>query len=167
MKGQIAIEFLMYSSMFILFFLIISYIFSLIGSSQLESTFYYNMFEIGERISITISTVLGMGPGSCYSFSIPTTINGQNYTLILISNKTGNGNAIIDLGDDRVYSFLIPSGLIHAKSPHTNEIQETNYGETTVITIRGARNLVFKTDLDENNNIFVYVDSSSSGCDQQ
>ncbi len=80
-KGQAAIEFMAYVSVFIFAFLGILFIFSNLSTSQRSQSTYTMALTIGNRVSQIMSIMSSSPIGMYYRTSLPSTINKANYSI--------------------------------------------------------------------------------------
>ncbi|MCX6774200.1 MAG: hypothetical protein NTY68_04370 [Candidatus Micrarchaeota archaeon] len=95
-KGQVSLEFLVYSAVFLLVFIILAFVFSDMARSETGKSNFIMSTIIGNKLLAFMATSYSMGPDFDSQFELPANINGYAYN-ITISKDT---NAIfVNVGD--------------------------------------------------------------------
>ncbi|RME79630.1 MAG: hypothetical protein D6769_01830 [Methanobacteriota archaeon] len=93
-KAQVALEFLMFTGIFLLAFIIILALISIYGNQERGGITYLLANEIVLRLSSTFSGVYGVGEGFSYLFSLPPQLGSSSYNVYLFNNTDGSGSSI-------------------------------------------------------------------------
>lgn len=137
MKGQVSIEFMMYTGVFILAFMSIYFVFSQISNEEYLTRVYNEMFELGERISVVFSVVNSMGEGSCYVFQLPSSLSGMKYELMILNpsiyDSSFGRTALIKVGN-----------FVYAFSLSNINVSSSDYEKENFIEIPGGESLILK-----------------------
>jgi len=154
-KGQVAIEFFAYASVFMMVVVITAASIYSIQSS--EGAYYENRFmgETGYKLASAYNLVIGAGEGFYYNITIPKTILGHPYNVSFIKDKN---NMIVEWNGSKgssVYSYVVGSveklkfgGCINEETNDrgiiksdvgNGEIEFINDGENITITQGGCQ----------------------------
>ena len=87
LKAQVALEFLLFSSIFLVAFLAVLLLINLYGSQESEGTSFLISNELASRLASEISFAYSMGEGFSYRISLPKKLAGKDYT-VYIANGT-------------------------------------------------------------------------------
>ncbi len=150
MKAQVSIEFMMYTGVFILAFMSIYFVFSQMGNEEYSARVYNEMFELAERITVVFSAVNSMGEGSCYTLSLPSTLSGMKYKLIIINPQTYDPlfgrTALVKAGNNFVYAFSLSNVNITSPDYFQGNSIEIPGGEPLVLKMEGGNLVVYKNE---------------------
>jgi uncharacterized protein (UPF0333 family) len=86
-KGQVSLEFLVYSAIFLLVFIILAFVFSDMARAETGKSNFIMSSIIGNKLLAFMATSYSMGPGFDSQFELPANVNGYMYN-ITISSKT-------------------------------------------------------------------------------
>ncbi|MEM4295934.1 MAG: hypothetical protein QXI89_00400 [Candidatus Anstonellales archaeon] len=98
MKGQIAIEMLVFSGIFLIAFFFIYNLIYTYGNAQIKSSYYNAASEIMQRFVLVLNSAYSVGDGFTYSITLPKRIGTKEYKLYLI-NKDKNATLILEIED--------------------------------------------------------------------
>jgi hypothetical protein len=135
-KGQVSLEFLVYTSVFMLAFVIVIFIFSNMSRFEVSRNDYVMAAIIDSKVMSFATVAYSMGPDFKTSFDLPATINGFSYIVMLDPDtnfvdvtvydsflthysslsidyrlKTAGGNPVVLNGGQRVYLRMEEDGL--------------------------------------------------------
>jgi|GEM_PF-6852148 len=135
-KGQVSLEFLVYTSVFMLAFVIVIFIFSDMSRFEVSKNDYVMASIIGSKVMSFSTVAYSMGPDFRTSFDLPASINGFTYNVLLDQSQhlvdvtvqdpflthvsstsidygleTAGGNPVILNGGQRVYLRMEEDGL--------------------------------------------------------
>jgi hypothetical protein len=80
-KGQVSLEFLVYTSVFMLAFVIVIFLFSDMARYEVSRNDYIMASIVGSKVMTFATVVYTMGPEFSTSFELPGSINGFDYTV--------------------------------------------------------------------------------------
>ena len=94
MKGQVALEFLVYTAVFMLAFVIVIFVFSDMARFETSNNNYIMSSIVGSKVLSFVTLARSMGPEFNTEFSLPANINGYDYT-ILLDNKNDEVSVVV------------------------------------------------------------------------
>jgi uncharacterized protein (UPF0333 family) len=102
-KGQVSLEFLVYSAVFLLVFIILAFVFSDMARSETGKSNFIMSTIIGNKLLAFMATSYSMGPDFDSQFELPANINGYAYNITISGNNNVNvksNNVIfVNVGD--------------------------------------------------------------------
>ena len=137
-KGQVSLEFLVYTSVFMLAFVIVIFIFSDMSRFEVSRNDYVMAEIIGSKVMSFATVAYSMGPEFKTSFDLPATINGFSYNVTF--NEGTSGGTIyhlvdVNVADPFATSFSSASIDYKLKTAGTNTYVVLNSGQKVYISM--------------------------------
>jgi len=95
-KAQISLEFLVYSSIFLLVFIIMSFVFSGMAGAETGKSNFVMATILGNKLLAYMSTSYYMGPDFTAEFELPANINGFSYDIMIVK---GTNSVFVNVHD--------------------------------------------------------------------
>ena len=131
-KGQVSLEFLVYTSVFMLAFVIVIFIFSDMSRFEVSRNDYVMAEIIGSKVMSFATVAYSMGPEFKTSFDLPATINGFSY-IVKLDQNTKYVDVIV--ADPFATSFSSASIDYKLKTAGTNTYVVLNSGQKVYISM--------------------------------
>ncbi len=93
-KGQVAIEVLSFSAVFLLAFIVVLVVVNLYGQEEHSSTMYMLANELAMRLSSAVTTVYSVGEGFSYKMALPPALGSYKYFVILKKDPSRESTSI-------------------------------------------------------------------------
>jgi uncharacterized protein (UPF0333 family) len=106
-KGQVSLEFLVYSSIFLLVFIILAFVFSDMARAETGKSNFIMSTIIGNKLLAFMATSYSMGPGFDSQFELPANVNGYPYNITI----SGETNAIFVNVDDSAETLYFTKAM--------------------------------------------------------
>jgi hypothetical protein len=126
-KGQVSLEFLVYTSVFMLAFVIVIFIFSDMSRFEVSRNDYVMAAIIGSKAMSFATVAYSMGPDFRTSFDLPATVNGFGYAVVLDQSQH-----LVDVN-------VADSFLTHYSSKSIDYRLKLGSGETRVVLNGGQK----------------------------
>jgi hypothetical protein len=133
-KGQVSLEFLVYTSVFMLAFVIVIFIFSDMSRYEVSKNDYIMATIVGSKVMSFATVAYSMGPDFRTSFDLPASINGFSYTVVL-----DRKNSLVDV-------TVADSFVTHFSSKSIDYRLVTKQGSDTVVLNAGDKVFVHMED---------------------
>jgi hypothetical protein len=86
-KGQVSIEVLSFSAIFIIAFFIIYSFINSFGQQEIKNSYYVVTSQIAQRFASTLTTAYSIGEGFKYEVNLPQRIGTAQYNISLIQEN--------------------------------------------------------------------------------
>ena len=93
-KGQVTIEVLTFSAIFLLAFMVVLLGIQVFGQHDNEATLGMLCNELNVRIASALTTVYTVGEGFSYRIALPADLGGRPYSVYLKPSPSGNSTTI-------------------------------------------------------------------------
>ena len=120
-KGQVTIEVLVFSSIFLLAFMVVLIGISLYGSQDTNITFSMLSNELSIQLASAFTTVYSVGEGFNYDFTLPPNLGTKDYHLYIRTMGNKNSTVFVTLKNLDVTSSVHLPFYINCTSYIVNE----------------------------------------------
>ena len=135
-KGQVSLEFLVYTSVFMLAFVIVIFIFSDMSRFEVSRNDYVMAAIIDSKVMSFATVAYSMGPEFKTSFDLPATINGFSY-IVKLEPGTSPDTRFVDVivADPFATGFYSSSIDYKLKLKHGQSSVVLNSGQKVYISM--------------------------------
>jgi Zn-dependent protease with chaperone function len=130
-KGQVSLEFLVYTSVFMLAFVIVIFLFSEMSRYEVSRNDYIMASIVGSKVMSFATVAYSMGPDFRTSFDLPGSINGFDYNVTIDEQYRLVDVTVADSFLTHFSSSTIDYGLVEGKKVTLHA------GQTVYLSMRG------------------------------
>jgi hypothetical protein len=139
MKGQVSLEFLVYTAVFMLAFVIVIFVFSDMAKFETSNNNYIMSSIVGSKILSFATLARSMGPEFNTEFGLPANINGYSYMVIIYSTAEDK-EVVVNVYDSFNTHFSSVSGDLDIANLDGNDEIVLTPGKT-VYVVEGKNGL--------------------------
>lgn len=138
MKGQVALEFLVYTAVFMLAFVIVIFVFSDMARFETSNNNYIMSSVVGSKVLSFVTLARSMGPTFNTEFSLPANINGYDYNVTIYNTDIAK-EVVVYVDDSFSTHFSSVSGDLGLETDADSITLEE--GKTVYVSLKNGGKL--------------------------